>query len=119
VRTPFVQTAVVVLASPADVSGPGAAVTLELCGSWEHDPPCPLAAHHTAIDASGDQARVRILFATEPAHESEVRSRIAAALGSGAVDGPDGRTSRWSLVSASPGVVEPAEVEHARRLARV
>jgi hypothetical protein len=32
----------------ADAAAPGAAITVALCGSWEHPPPCPLAAHHTS-----------------------------------------------------------------------
>jgi hypothetical protein len=33
---------------------PGAAITVELCGHWEHEPPCPVAAHHTAAAREGD-----------------------------------------------------------------
>ena len=29
----------------ADVQAPGAAVTVALCGHWEHEPPGPLAPH--------------------------------------------------------------------------
>ena len=117
-RTPYVHTAVVVLAPGADVARPGGAVTLGLCGSWEHEPPCPLAAHHTGVEAVGDHLRLRILFACEPADEVDVRDRIETALAVGSVAGPDGRTSRWTLRGAGPGVVEPAEAAHADRLAQ-
>ncbi|MEX5721628.1 hypothetical protein [Geodermatophilus maliterrae] len=31
----------------ADDRAPGGVITVALCGSWEHEPPCPLAPHHT------------------------------------------------------------------------
>ncbi|MEZ0448011.1 hypothetical protein [Cellulomonas sp. ICMP 17802] len=117
-RTPFVHTAVVELADGAAVDGPGAAITLALCGSWEHDPPCPLAAHHTRADAVGDEVRLRVLFAAEPADEARVRALVESALAGGSVVGPDGRTSRWTVLGAGPGVVEPEEAAHGERLTR-
>lgn len=36
----------------ADLAAPGAAVTVALCGHWKHEPPCPLAAHHTSTTRS-------------------------------------------------------------------
>jgi len=117
-RTPYLQTAVVVLEPGAAEGGPGGAVTRALCGSWEHEPPCPLAPHHTSADQAGDQTRLRILFAAEPADEGEVRDRIEAALVGGSVTGPDGQTSRWTLVRTDPGVIEPGERAHGERLAR-
>ena len=33
---------------------PGGAITVALCGSWDHEPPCPLAPHHTRAHRSGD-----------------------------------------------------------------
>ena len=36
--------------APADDGAPGAAVTVALCGHWEHPPPCPLAPHHTRAE---------------------------------------------------------------------
>ncbi|MBO9554946.1 hypothetical protein [Cellulomonas sp.] len=115
-RTAYAQTAVVALAPGADLAGPGAAVTLDLCGSWDHEPPCPLAPHHTAVEDVDGLAHLRILFAAEPADEAEVRDRIGRALAGGAVDGPDGRTSRWTLVSTASDDVTADEEEHAARL---
>jgi len=115
-RSSFVHTAVVVLGRDADPGAPGGAVTLELCGSWDHEPPCPLAAHHTSVADAGDASRLRILFAAAPADEAEVRDRIDAALGRGSCVGPDGRTSTWTLVSTGPDVVGLGETAHAERL---
>ena len=116
VRTAFAHDAVLVLEADGDVRAPGAAVTVALCGHWEHEPPCPLAAHHTSTECSGDQLRVRVLFATEPADEAEVRGRIETAPARGRFDGPDGVTTRWRLCDARPSPVRDDESAHAERL---
>ncbi|WP_410554259.1 hypothetical protein [Arthrobacter globiformis] len=99
-----------------DIAALGAAVTRELCGSWDHEPPCPLAPHHTRPEKDGDTVTLRIIFATEPANEALVRSRIDSALRQGSLTGPDGRTSRWAFLGGGPGVLDPSEAEHAERL---
>ncbi|RAM37060.1 hypothetical protein DBZ45_12355 [Arthrobacter globiformis] len=99
-----------------DIAALGAAVTLELCGSWDHPPPCPLAPHHTRPEQKGDTVTLRIIFATEPANEALVRSRIDSALRRGSLTGPDGRTSEWAFLGGVPGVLDPSEADHARRL---
>ena len=99
-----------------DVRALGAAITVALCGHWEHEPPCPLAPHHTRAERDGDGARLRILFASEPADEAEVRARIDAALSEGELSGPEGVT-RWRLVSSGSGPVSDTERDHAERLA--
>jgi hypothetical protein len=99
-----------------DVRAPGAAITVALCGRWEHEPPCPLAPHRTDAQRSGDYVRLRVLFATEPAAEAEVRSRIEAALSQADLTGPDGVTTRWQLRSAQPGLLRNDETQLAERL---
>ncbi|MDX6553953.1 MAG: hypothetical protein QOD86_148 [Miltoncostaeaceae bacterium] len=87
-----------------DDRAPGAAITVELCGRVDHEPPCPLAPHHTAAVREGDAVRLRILFATDPEREPEVRRRIAAAL------------ARWRLLSDGPDAIRSSEADHAGRL---
>jgi hypothetical protein len=99
-----------------DVRAPGAAITVALCGRWEHEPPCPIAPHHTAAERIGDEVRLRVLFAAEPAAEAEVRSRIEAALSRTRLDGPDGVATRWQFRSARSGLVRKDEATHAERL---
>jgi hypothetical protein len=101
----------------ADAGAPGAAITLELCGSWDHEPPCPLAPHHTSHERNGRDVELRIVFATEPDQEGEVRARIDKALASGSLTGPDGTTTRWSLLGTSTGVLRGGELDHAKRIA--
>jgi len=103
-RQPFAHDAVITLAPDADIAAPGGAVTAELCGHWEHPPPCPLAPHHTAAQRRGDQVHLRILFATEPEREAEVRARIGRAL------------AAWEVRSSAAGVVRQEEQAHAGRL---
>lgn len=117
-REAFAHDAVVEIESDDDLDGPGAAITVSLCGHWEHEPPCPLAAHHTGAERDGAVVRLRVLFATEARDEAEVRRRIDRALAEGEQTTPSGGTAHWRLVSTAPGTVEAAEAEHARRLAQ-
>jgi hypothetical protein len=69
-RQAFAQEAVLLMEPHADVRAPGAAVTVALCGHWEHEPPCPLAPHWVRSGENDDgELRVRILFAAEPDRE--------------------------------------------------
>src|SRR5947209_12526026 len=101
-REPFAHEAVLVMAPDADVRARGAAITVALCGHWEHEPPCPLAAHHTRADRDGERVTVRTLFATEPDREAEVRRRIDAAL-----------TDGWEVSGSGPSPVVAGERDHA------
>jgi hypothetical protein len=103
-RQPFAHGAVITLAPDADIAAPGGAVTAELCGHWQHPPPCPLAPHHTAAQRRGAQVHLRILFATEPEREAEVRTRIGRAL------------AAWEVRSSAAGAVRQEEQAHAGRL---
>jgi len=117
-REPFAHDAVLAMAADADDRAPGGAITVALCGSWEHEPPCPLAPHHTGARRDGDQVHLRILFAADPADEQRVRATIDDALARGSGDTPDGGRTTWRLVSAAASEVRPAEREHAARLTR-
>ena len=114
-RQAFAHEATVVLAADGDVRALGGAVTVALCGHWEHEPPCPLAPHRTDTERSGDRVRVRVLFAAEPEAEQEVRTRIDRAMAEG---GLDGVTTTWRLAVAGPSTVQEDETELAQRLLR-
>ena len=117
VRAAYAHDAVVDMERDADLTGPGGAVTLALCGAFAHPPPCPVAPHHTRADRHADGVAVRVLFATDPAGEAAVRARIEAALAAGFCDGPDGTRTHWTLRTSAPGVVAESERAHAARLA--
>ena len=79
----FAHDAVLTMVGDGDPRAPGAAITVALCGHWEHDPPCPLAPHHTAATLEHGELRVRALFVVEAGREDEVRAKIRAALAVG------------------------------------
>lgn len=116
-RQAFAHNAVLELTEGADERAPGGAVTIALCGALDHEPPCPVAPHHTSVIGHGARRRVRVLFATED--EPVVRRTIDAALGSGEFVGADGTVSRWVLHSSSCGTVAEAERGHAARLIEI
>lgn len=105
------------MAADGDERAPGAAITVELCGHWQHEPPCPLAAHHTHATRHGDELYLRILFATEPETETVVRRRIGRTLAHGRFLGPGGVPARWQLSSARPSRIRGSEEDHAKALA--
>ena len=105
------------LGPDGDPDAPGGAITVALCGHWDHEPPCPLAPHHTeAGPGADDTVRLRVLFAVEPEREREVRTLIGQALASGRQTGPDGRVTTWTVRSSTPGAVRPGEESHAATL---
>ena len=115
-RLAYAHEAVLVMAAGSDDRAPGGAITVALCGALDHEPPCPLAAHHTATERHGDELHLRILFAAPPDRCGEIRGRIDAALRAGSFAAPDGRTSAWQTVRTGCTTVADDERSHARRL---
>ena len=115
-RTAFAHDAAVDMDADADLAGPGGAVTLALCGSFDHAPPCPIAPHHTRAERRDDGVAVRVLFAVEAPREAEVRARIDEALATGSCTGPDGTRTRWTFRGSAPSAVTEPERAHAGRL---
>jgi hypothetical protein len=117
-RQAFAHEAALVMAPDGDIGAPGAAVTVALCGHWDHEPPCPLAPHHTQADRIGDRVHLRTVFAVEPGGEDEVRQRIDAALTGGKLEGPAGVTTHWELRDSQPSAVSTADKDLAARLSQ-
>jgi hypothetical protein len=115
-RKAFAHESVLVMDPLADERAPGAAVTVALCGHWDHGPPCPLTPHHSRAERVDAEVRVRTLFAVEPELEDTVRHVIDHALASGQLTGPDGQTTRWQLRSSQRSLVRNNEGDHAQRL---
>jgi hypothetical protein len=105
-RQAFVHEAELRLEPDADAAAPGGAVTVALCGHWEHEGPCRWP-HNNDVSSADGVARFRTLFVAPPAEEPEVRSRIDAALGTG----------DWSVLRTGARPVDPSEEALARRLA--
>ncbi len=115
-RQAFAYEAELVMAPDADARAPGAAITVALCGHWDHEPPCPLAPHHSQAERVGSDVRVRTLFAVEPDKETGVRQLIDNALRDGELDGPDNVTTRWELRRSHRAEVSAQETDHAASL---
>ena len=85
------------LASGSDDRAPGGAVTVALCGHWDHEGDCRWPHLSTIAD---DGARCHRLVVEFDAPEEEidtVKARIDAALRNGQLTGPDGRHSTWEI----------------------
>jgi hypothetical protein len=97
----YAHEAVVIVHPGGDCAAPGGAITVALCGHWDHEPPCPVAPHHTdAVPAGPDKLRLRVSFTADPGDESRVRSLIEQALAVGRMTGPDGRVTTWTVESS-------------------
>jgi hypothetical protein len=104
VKHSYVHCAELLLEAGSDPAAPGGAVTVELCGSWDHPGPCRWP--HTALaEWEGCHGQVRVVFVAPAAEEAEVRSRIERALSGGTCLGPDGRNSRWTASSMTSGTL--------------
>ena len=102
----YVIEAELILGDGLDPAAVGAAVTVELCGHWEHDGACRWP-HNSAIDDSCDPARFRTLFVAKDAEAAGVADRIEATL--------RGATA-WRAVSIGPRAVASTEQALAERL---
>jgi hypothetical protein len=109
----YAHEAVVKFASEADERAPGAAITVALCGHWEHDGPCRWP-HHTAVAQTPKGSIVRTVFVAPEAEQAAVRTKIAIALSAGCLNGPE-RASEWSLISHAASEVAVDEQGRATR----
>jgi hypothetical protein len=101
--------AVLELETEDAAAAPGAAVTVELCGHWQHEGTCRWP-HRTRVTSLVDRVLgVRVLFAAPTSELDEVRSRIVAGLNRGELTGPDGAAHRWRV--RREGVSRPIEGE--------
>lgn len=107
-RDAFVHEAELRLEPGVDPGAVGAAVTVELCGHWEHDGPCRWP-HNNAIEPNGDVANFRTVFIATAGEEPEVRGRIERSLRGSA---------EWLVVGTSSRDVSDDERPLADRLGR-
>jgi len=117
-RRAFAHDAVLALDDGGDERAPGGAITVALCGSWSHEPPCPLAPHHTDARRDGGEVTLRVLFAAATEDEDRVRALVDEALARGEGEDPDDVRTSWRLLRSSPSPVRTEEREHAERLLR-
>jgi hypothetical protein len=86
-------------ASGSDDRAPGGAVTVALCGHWNHDGPCRWP-HHSSISLEGGGRHLLVVQFDASGDDVEtVKTRIGDALRHGRLTGPDGRHSVWKIES--------------------
>jgi hypothetical protein len=95
----FVVEAKLVLDQGCDPAAVGAAVTVELCGHWEHAVACRWP-HNNAIEVGRDHALFRALFVSARAEAAGVRKRVESALRDAA---------EWRVLSVDAPPVAEAE----------
>src|SRR5690242_6398334 len=103
-RDRYVHEAELDLPAGFDPRAVGAAVTIALCGSIDHDGPCRWPNNH---DTTAD-GHYRVYFVAPPADEAEVRRRVEEAL----------REGDWAVTRSGPRDLRPEEFELLERLAQ-
>jgi hypothetical protein len=94
---PYEYNATVRIADGGDPRAIGGAVTVALCGHWEHDGPCRWPHHTATIPIGSGRRAVTTRFACSESEEAEVRGQIAAAVASRALTSPDGVQTTWTV----------------------
>jgi hypothetical protein len=94
----FTHDAVVELCE-GDTRAIGGAITIALCGHWDHPGPCRWP-HLTTVEASGRTLSVSVAYSCPDEERVEVESLIEGAIQSGVLTGPDG-TTKWKPLRSS------------------
>ena len=102
----FVLEAELELQEGCDPAAVGAAVTVELCGHWEHDGACRWP-HNNVMDEDETRARFRTLFVADAPERAGVEQRIEASLRAG---------TGWRVLAIRPRPVADREQALAGRL---
>ena len=90
-RRAYVYEAELELAPDADPRAPGGAVTVALCGHWDHEGACRWP-HYTELDSDVAPARLCTVFACG---DDEVDAVHAA------IDGAVRNSNEWSVLSSA------------------
>jgi hypothetical protein len=102
----FVQQVELVLDYGVDPAAPGAAVTVALCGHWDHEGACRWP-HNNAIDTAAVPASLRVVFVADAGDAEEIRASIERALRAAA---------GWVVVASEAGAVNDDEAAVGERL---
>jgi hypothetical protein len=104
----YVIQAELLLGDGLDPAAVGAAVTVELCGHWEHEGACRWP-HNSEIEARHDPARFRTLFVADEAESALVGNRIETTL-------RGAHAAAWRVLSVRSRAVAEADRALAERL---
>jgi hypothetical protein len=83
-----------------DPAALGGAVTVALCGHWEHEGDCRWP-HHTSSRPDGDEVVATVRFDAPDDEVPEVRRLVGQALARGELVGPEGDLATWRLLPPS------------------
>lgn len=111
----FVHCADVSLEDGADPAAPGGAITLELCGSWDHPGPCRWP-HETSGVWDERRGKIRVVFLACEEEENYVRQLISKAIAKGLCVGPDRKTNRWTTTNQHSDAPSEADDAWAAKL---
>jgi hypothetical protein len=81
-----------------DAAALGGAVTVALCGHWEHEGDCRWP-HHTSTQPDGDTVVVTVRFDAPESEVEHVLALVEQALDRGTLTGPDGDVVTWTRLS--------------------
>ena len=85
------------LCRDGDSRAPGGAITVALCGHWDHEGECRWP-HLSTIKKGNDGCYELTVEFDAPVEEVEVvEKKVREALARGRLVGPDGRETTWSL----------------------
>ena len=91
------------LAADADERAPGGAVTVSLCGQWDHEGLCRWPHYSTLEPRADGLSRLVVDFNAVPQDVELVRAKIKAGVETGRLVGPDGRISKWRIYQTEEG----------------
>jgi len=81
----------------SDDRAPGGAVTVALCGHWDHDGPCRWPHFSSITTDIGGHHRLVVEFDAQEDEMEMVRAKIDTAVIHGQLTGPDGVVSIWEV----------------------
>ena len=87
----------------SDQRAPGGAVTVALCGHWDHEGPCRWPHLSTMTEDQDGDHRLVVVFDAHVEELERVRTLIRAAVMHGQLTGPDGVLSLWEAESVTGG----------------
>jgi hypothetical protein len=114
-RQHYVHRTLVRMQADADRAALGGAVTMALCGSWDHVGLCRWP-HNSRPQDRRDFVALRTVFVAESADEQTIRDRIDEVLCVGSLTAPDGTPTRWRVHASNADSLTDEDNDLAARL---
>ena len=91
------RTFILSLFGACDSRAPGGAVTVALCGHWDHEGECRWPHLSTITEGDDGCHELTVQFDAPPEEVDVVEKKVREALEQGRLVGPEGRETTWSL----------------------